>query len=511
MVRIKNIQEVGFAHLFLCAVFCISSFFTYPTCAQEGIHIIDVHNDILNLRIAKARLALEKINPDRESIGHYYYVKNLADVMELLINENTELYKEYSDREDDYLKELKKLDDSDPYKLFYTAEIKMLWGLVKIQYGDDLKGGMSLRSAWNSIEKNIDNYPSFNPNFKTIGFLHVIFGAVPESYSWILKLMGIKGDINKGMEELERVSRISPFWLEAQIVQTLVLANILNQQMAALDKLEVLMRSKTESLFLRYLYNTTLIKSSESRKAMDGFTKLLMLNEDYMYISQVQYYLGEVYLQQQDYVLARSFYSKFLDDYKGENFVKDAWFKVALTYWLQGNVKLARLHFDKAGKSGKTFVSPDKNADGILDEDEYPDKNLMQVRLATDGGFYEKADRMLARMNEDMFESRNEKTQYYYRMARLKHKMGDHDKAIYFYLSAIKKAGNENWYYAPNSCLETGYIYQEKGDIKKALFYFNRALEYKKHKYKSEIDLKARTALESLMTEEPKKRKKESN
>lgn len=498
MIQLRYTGKVGFAHLFLCLFVFIIGICHANAQAKPAPTIINAHNSILKLKIEEGRKMLSDIVPNEKSLGHYYYVKNLADIMELLLEEDKKKYKEYDDREDDYLKELKQMVDSDPFKLFYMAEIKLQWALVKIQYGDDLNGGLGLRSSWNLIQKNRSAFPQFVANNKTLGLLHIVFGSTPDNYQWILKILGIRGNISRGMKELDMIPKNSPFWLETNIIKSVVSVNILNQPNESLAMIKKLLDENDENLVLHYLYNATLIKYSQSEEALKSLTKLLFMSSDYLFLNLIYYQLGEIYLQKHDYARARLFYSKFLNDYKGENFVKDAWFKTALTYLLQDNEKLAEVHFEKADDSGKTFVSADKNANGILNEDKLPNRELMKIRLATDGGYYDEADRLLSSLNENMFESKKEKTIYYYRQARLKHKSGEEDQAVYFYLFTIKKSSDENWYYAPNSCLNTGYIYMKKGETEKARFYFNKALSYKKHKYKSEIDVKASTALALL-------------
>ncbi len=498
MVQKRYTGKVGFTHLFLCLFVFLAINSMAQNTPIDQPDIIDAHNNILKLKIKKGRETLNSITPNDKSLGHYYYVKNLADVVELLLNEDTELYKSYDDREDDYLKEIKKMNDDDPFKLFYTAEIKLLWALVKIQYGDELNGGMNLRSSWNSIQKNISAFPEFNANNKTLGLLHIVFGSMPDNYQWILKLLGIKGNIPKGIEELNMITEMSPFWLETAIIKSVVSVNILNTPKESLAFIEELLSQNQDNIIITYLYNTTLIKYSKSQEALSNLTKLLYLNNEYLFLNLVYYQIGEIYLQKHDYTRARLFYSKFLNDHKGQNFIKDAWFKTAITYWLQNNEKLAEVHVEKANDSGRTFVSADKNANGILDEDQLPNKELMKIRLATDGGYFEEAERIFSTLNENMFETKKEKSVYYYRQARLKHKLGEEDKAIYFYLYTIKKAGNENWYYAPFSCLNTGYIYMDKGEMEKAKFYFNKTLSYKKHKYKTGIDVKAEAAINTI-------------
>jgi hypothetical protein len=59
-------------------------------------------------------------------------------------------------------------------------------------------------------------------------------------------------------------------------------------------------------------------------------------------------------------------------------------------------------------------------------------------------------------------------------------------------------SGENQWYFAPNSALQLGYIAQASHDYPTAKKYFEMALAYKKHEYKNSIDGKAKSALEQL-------------
>jgi hypothetical protein len=88
--------------------------------------------------------------------------------------------------------------------------------------------------------------------------------------------------------------------------------------------------------------------------------------------------------------------------------------------------------------------------------------------------------------------------EFYYRKARLAHKTNQLSAAKLFYNQTIDQNGDENWYYAPNSCLQLGYIAMADNDKAAARQYFTRALTYKKHEYKNSIDSKAKSALAQL-------------
>jgi uncharacterized protein HemY len=67
-----------------------------------------------------------------------------------------------------------------------------------------------------------------------------------------------------------------------------------------------------------------------------------------------------------------------------------------------------------------------------------------------------------------------------------------------YYEKTIEMNGNANWYFAPNACLQLGYLMLEENDVAAAEEYFEMALSYKKHEYKNSIDTKAKTALAQL-------------
>jgi hypothetical protein len=59
-------------------------------------------------------------------------------------------------------------------------------------------------------------------------------------------------------------------------------------------------------------------------------------------------------------------------------------------------------------------------------------------------------------------------------------------------------AGGEHWYFAPNACLQMGYLFVDERNESRAKEYFKKALTYKDHEYKNSIDSKAKTGLNRL-------------
>jgi tetratricopeptide (TPR) repeat protein len=178
--------------------------------------------------------------------------------------------------------------------------------------------------------------------------------------------------------------------------------------------------------------------------------------------------------------------------------VKDAYYKLGLCYLLNGNQSDALVLFKEAKKQGKDESEADKSAARNLNSKELPQLALMKVRYATDGGYYKEARQLLNTIKDKDLPAKRDQVEYYYRKARLEHKSGQKEAAKLFYKQTIEMAGDENWYFAPNSCLQLGYIFQEENKLQDAKNSFQHALTYKKHEYKNSIDSKSRSALARL-------------
>jgi tetratricopeptide (TPR) repeat protein len=98
----------------------------------------------------------------------------------------------------------------------------------------------------------------------------------------------------------------------------------------------------------------------------------------------------------------------------------------------------------------------------------------------------------------NQFFTKREKLEYLYRSARLYHKAGQVNEGITYYLKTIELSKDENYYFAPNSALQLGYIYLSRVEKEEAKKYFQLALSYKNYEYKNSIDNKAKAALNEL-------------
>ena len=70
-------------------------------------------------------------------------------------------------------------ETTSPYQGFYKAEMMLQLALVQLKTHEEWSAALSLRRAYLIIDENMERYPDFIPQNKTLGLLHLLIGSVP--------------------------------------------------------------------------------------------------------------------------------------------------------------------------------------------------------------------------------------------------------------------------------------------------------------------------------------------
>jgi len=436
---------------------------------------------------------VHRLLPDPQTPDEVYVV-SLAESIELLLEEDGSKFTDYEEHFE--ARRDRKTKGKSPAEIFLQAEMSVQWAFVYFKFGHEFDAALNLRDAYTIISQARKRYPRYEAFKKTAALLEVVVGSVPEKYNWVLALMGINGSVDAGLALFDDIGHsASPLKQESTFMHALVRCYVLQQTAEASALFDILLKEQPSPI-ASFLAASVAIKNSDNEKARD---LLLTLDSLKTYrIDYASYLLGEVYLCKADYLKSIAAYRKFLNHYKGENNIKDAHYKIGLCYWLAGNANDARENFSVARDVGREVTEADKYAARSLAEDELPQPNLTQARYYTDGGYYNDAARILDNIPPSALKSLRDEVEYHYRKARLAHKTYKLGEAVTSYSKVIDINGNGTWYYAPNACLQIGYIRMYQKLDEEAEEYFEMALSYKKHEYKNSIDTKARSALAQL-------------
>ncbi len=454
-----------------------------------------IYKLVLNLQTEQAYHELATLKDPNEL--HKIYVQSLLETIDILISEDEKRFDKINDLFKQRIDNLSQLPIS-PETLFLKAELSLQRGFNLLNLGQELNAVLAIRQAYQTTQECLKKYPTFVPIKKTYGVLQVMVGSVPDKYQWFMSLLGMKGSVKVGQKQLEdlRLSK-SSLNQEATILY-FTIKGFINQQFGeAAQGFQECLQKDPDSRLILFLAINMLMKDAQSEEALKLIhaldTKPQGLPMDY-----IEYLRGEALTERGDYALGIQAYQKFLKGYKSQSFRKDSYYKIGLCYYLLGNMDLARKNHEIAKKTGRTSADPDKYAAAMLEDGIFTNPKILKARFFTDGGYYKEAKEMLRSINPSELTHAKDLTEFYYRKGRLAHKTQDLPTAKLYYLQTIDLTGAQPWYFAPNSALQLGYIYQGQGDLASAKKYFEKALSYKRYEYKNGIDRKAKSALDQL-------------
>ncbi len=450
---------------------------------------------ILNLKTDQAYSILTKNTKSYEL--HRLYLLTFCETVDVLITEDGKKFEGVELKFRDRLLHLEELPES-AETLFLQAEINLQKGFNFLNLNQELNAVISIRRAYNLTQECLKKYPTFIPIKKTSGVIQVMVGAVPDKFHWFMSLLGMKGSVTKGQQQLEELRLSKSSLKEEATILFFTIKGFISQQFEEAGKgIQECLKTDPNNRLLLFLGINMLMKNSRSDDAFH-LIQNLDLHPQGLQMHYIEYLRGEILLQRGDYAQAIQAYQKFIAGYKSQSFKKDSYFKIALCYWLQNKPEQAWQNFEKAKKTGKDVAEPDRYAAWQLEEAKFPNPKILKVRFYTDGGYFKEAKEVLHTILPSDLVTLKEQTEFYYRKARLSHKTSEISAAKLFYAQTIDMSGDNPWYFAPNSALNLGYIAQAQKDNALAKRYFEKALSYKKHEYKNSIDSKAKSALEQV-------------
>jgi tetratricopeptide (TPR) repeat protein len=483
------------------------SFFIPQTFANDfewTPQIQKAYSEITSLRLQNGRKILQDF--DKSKNGVIPYLESLADMIEMAVLEDKNKYADFIEQQELRIKLIEVLNESSPYRNFLIAEIYLHSSFIKLKYGHEVKGANEIIKAYRILSKNAIRFPTFLPQQKPLGILHIVIGSVPKKYQWITNLFGIKGNVMQGIQELENVVHNDKiFSIEAELLQYILSTYIVSNLGDKSKELISFIQKYPKNLAITFVGTSLLIKLGKSEAALNLIKKRPVSGE-YLSIPFFNYFLGEIYLQKGKYSEASNAYQDFIKTHHGFNFIKDANYKIYLSNTLNNDSKFDFRILANVVKLGETIVEPDKLAlkttQQILkykNQLSNTEKSLKKVQLATEGGYYQEGLSIVVKMDELSIPYTKDKVERIYREARILHLMGNTETASLSYQKVlVLSSGQPTWSFAPRSCLYLGNIMQNENNINNAIYFYKRALEYEDYEGSNSVEIRATAGLNEL-------------
>lgn len=459
----------------------------------------NAYKEILSLRLQSGQQLLQQERKQQPENLVSELLANYIDVLTIFISENEKVFHRLENNKDIRLELVEKGNPTSPFYLYTQAEINFQWALARLKFGEYITAFWEVRKAYKLLEENKKKFPYFYPNDKTLGVIHALVGTIPDSYLWGLKILGLHGDIKQGMAELHsfvKQSEASEYLLYDEAILTYAFFLVYLQEKHEKAWQVVQKLPKKSHLLNTYLAADIALRTARNDKAIQ-LLEQKPSNQAYLPFHFLDYFLGTVKLNRLDsdaHIPLR----KFVSNFKGKNYIKTAYQKLAWHYYLQDDIQKYQYYRKLCLTSGEANIDIDKQALKEMKVKQLPNKELLKVRLLYDGAYYTKALAVLNQTNSDAFTSNQEHLTYVYRYARIYEGLGKYDKAIPYYKETIAKSSQLTLYYAPKSCLQLGKIYEGRKERTKAIQYYKKCFAFDDYEYENSIEQQAKAGLNRL-------------
>jgi len=463
----------------------------------------EAYHQIMMMKTGEGRRLIDaekKAHPDNLIP---YFLDNYIDLFTLFFHEDPAEYKAALPDRDKRLALMKQGSRSSPYYLFTQAMISAQWGLIKLKYEENLSSMWDFRRAYSMIRDNRRKFPGFSPNKILLGSMQSVIGTIPSSYRWITSILGFTGgSVNGGLAMLGSYVRDTTaegriFHEEALFYYAYLKFYIAHQP----DEVMQFIRDSHLDLVNNALYAFMAVNLAlNNHETSFGLQVIQRMKKgpEYLYMPVLNYEMGTLKLYHLELDDAIRYLELFTTHFKGKFYLKDAYFKLAWAYYLQGNRTQAERCRQLVLSRGNEVVDADKVAVREAKKDSWPDATILKARMLMNGGYFNQAlDMLLSKKIED-YPSLSDKIQYAYFLARTYDELGQDDLALSLYEATIKTGATRPEYYAARAALQSGFIYEQRKDSAKAITYFRKCLDMNEQEYKSTLDQRAKAGINRL-------------
>lgn len=493
-IRLKKLLSLVFILIMSHLCVCATGTFNFNS------NCITAYNLLLQLRLteAKAILNQEKISDPQNLIP--VFLENYADCILVVANEDATDLKTLLPNKDKRLALLAAGDKNSPWYKYTQAEVNLQWAFAQLKFEQYYDSFFEIKKGYNLLTENKILFPDFKENNKTLGLIHAVIGTVPDNYKWAATILGFGGSITQGMTELKTVIDEQPksiFYNETMYIYVFLSMHLMNDSesawkivsskgfpdastdaMACFMKSDVAQHCGYTETTINILSNRNFPKATLNYFFLDyllGISKLNRLDED-----------ANVPLE------------KFIAEFKGRNYLKDAYQRTAWYYLMHNDTTKYKYYINFCKTVGATLTDHDQIAKEEAESGIIPNIILLKSRLLCDGGYYSASLAQLSKCNSNTFSAMQDKIEFVYRTARIYHLWNKIDECIPYYTATIEMGKNFPYYYAANAALNLGYIYEQKGNATEAKIYYNQCLAMKNTDYKTSISQKAKAGLNRL-------------
>ncbi len=463
-----------------------------PTCQKA-------YNEITSLRLASGKHLLQQARAENPDNLIPDFLESYAHFFELFFNEDPETYQSLKSDFTSILNKLEKGPSSSPFHQYSQAVVLLHKAIVEIKFGEKFSAAWNFKKAFSLIKGNEKKFPDFLPNKIVYGPMQAAVGTIPPNYKWLAGIFGLSGSIKDGMKQMRTVLGSSDpyakiFFNEIAFYYCYLCFYFENNP----DEVFRFIQSKKLDVVNNHLFTYLAANLSINNKKTEAARTIILDRNNspgYLQTPVWDLELGYAYLHSLNLDKAIEHFSRFVKDFKGKFYVKEAWQKLGFAYYLKGNQKAAESCRTNVLRKGNAYSDADKRAYNESKTGEWPNPDLLKARLLYDGGYFTEALKLLSGKSQANYQRASDQLEFVYRVGRVYDDLNREDEALKFYNITIQQGKNRREYFASRAAWQAGLIMEKRGNLKEAIAYYQACLAMDDHDFKDSIDQRAKAGI----------------
>ena len=295
------------------------------------------------------------------------FVENYLDFLTIFVNDDKPEYQRLAKNMESRLDKIAAGPSNSPWYLYTQAEIRLQWAITRSRYSDFLTSMSDIKQAYALLEENQRKFPDFMANKKSLGIMHAMIGNVPEEYRWAVKALGgMNGTMEQGLRELEESLEYAKkndfiFEDEAVVAYALLQLYLNNQGDLAWKTLKNSKLNPKTNPMAAYLMASVAMRTGQNDEAV-RLLEECPTGPQYAPLHFRNYLLGLAKLRRLDGDANKAL-EVFVNNFKGENGLKEAYQKLAWHHLLSGNENGYRTYMGYVKIKGSSNGEGDEAAD----------------------------------------------------------------------------------------------------------------------------------------------------
>ncbi len=460
--------------------------------------------DLQRFRIQAASRTLEDLarHPDGGLAAHH--LQAMAWFLVGLVTDQESHFERFGSHADTLERLLKSAPET-CWSAYLRAETELQRGVVAVKREAYLRAAWHARSAYKQYERGIKRYPDFAELYKGYGLMHAGIGTLPGTWRRFLSILGYKGSILDGIDELQVAADRSLVSRDAAALSIGMAKSMLGiDPEGGLAQLKEVHERHPDSPFFGYLYGYRLLENRRASEAEEVLRRYAQQKGDgaHFYIDYVDFYLGRALFVQDRFEEAARYFQAYLESHEGPSLMAAARLGLGLSLEMLGRVEEARTHYAavRAVREYDVDAVSVREANRRLDAPlSGMSRQLLLGANAFDSGRYDRAIQLLSGVIDSPDATQDEKVEAAFRLGRVHHARGEPAEAVKRYSFSIQHARDPEAKWAPWAHVHIGEINAALGRRAEARQWFERALSFRgPYDYQQSLEQTVRAALEVL-------------